>query len=157
MATFTTQGAMWGECALLSGVSNRTDAPTMMTSLESLRDALQTVPGVATCKIGLEQNICPDDYPIIRVVPSRIDPGGPYSKRLAEVMIYFGAPVQPFDTTPDDGARIELEKVYAALFAMDDDIRAVIHAQKGIYRGTITDEDRLDTYKLMAIRCEISG
>ena len=43
----------------------------MMTMLESLRDALAGVPGVQSCKVGLEDNITPDDYPIIRIVPSQ--------------------------------------------------------------------------------------
>ena len=49
------------------------------------------IAGVASCKIGLESNISPADYPLIRVVPSRLTPGKPYGNRTIETLIYFGA------------------------------------------------------------------
>jgi hypothetical protein len=60
---------------------------TVMTTLEAARDAMALIAGVASCKIGLESNISPADYPLIRVVPSRLTPG-----RVAEI-----------DTRIDDG------------------------------------------------------
>lgn len=139
----------------------------MMNVLEKLRDALAILPGVQTCRIGLEANITPADYPIIRIVPSRMAPmnaalGGRVIARNGEVLIYFGAPVQPFEDEPDDAGRTRLEKVYAALFEMEAAILAVFGAPPdGVrvvrYLETITDEDRLDTYKLMAVRCEVVG
>ena len=139
----------------------------MMTLLESLKTALATITGVASCKIGLEDNITPDDYPLIRIVPSRLEPGietvsGSHITRKGEVLIYFGLPIQAFDDTPDDDDRVRLEKVYAALFAMEADILGKINPPPaGVlsvrYRETITDEDRLETYKLMAVRCEVEG
>lgn len=138
-----------------------------ITLLESIRDALAALPGVQTCKIGLEPNITPADYPIIRVVPSRMLPGdttvsGEMLTRNTELLIYFGAPVQQFDEAPDDGGRTRLEKVYAALFDMEALIlNALADRPAGVlwarYIETITDEDRLDTYKLMAVRCEVKG
>lgn len=125
--------------------------------LESLRDRLTVIPGVATCKIGLEENICPDDYPIIRLVPSRLLSGYALTARKAELLVYFGMPIAPFDDEPDEDGRVRLEKLYAALFDLEGSIRAEIITAGGVYLETITDEDRLDTYKLMAIRCEVSG
>lgn len=129
----------------------------MMTMLESLRDALADITGVQSCKIGLEDNISPDDYPIVRVVPSRLENGHTIKRRKAEVLIYFGLPIQPFDDTPDSGGRVRMEKLYAALFAMEEEIRRIVYLNRGFYRETITDEDRLDTYKLMAVRADIEG
>lgn len=139
----------------------------MMQTLERLRDALGALPGVQTCRIGLEANITPDDYPIIRLVPSRMAPmnaalGGRVIARNGELLIYFGAPVQPFEDAPDEAGRARLEKVYAALFEMEASILDVFSTPpEGVrvvrYLETITDEDRLDTYKLMAIRCEVVG
>ncbi len=129
----------------------------MMTLLEGLRNALATIPGVQSCKIGLEDNITPDDYPIVRVVPSRMSDGRAYSTRLAETMIYFGMPIQPFDDTPDGAGRIRLEKLYAALFDLEAAIIEKLQQAGGMYRETIADEDRLDTYKIFAIRCEVDG
>lgn len=137
----------------------------MMTLLESLKTALATITGVTTCKIGLEENITPDDYPIIRIVPSRMEPAmfltsGAVVTRKGDVLIYFGMPVQPFDDTADSGGRTRLEKVYKALFDMEAAIMGKISPPptgvKAVrYLETITDEDRLETYKLMAVRCEV--
>lgn len=129
----------------------------MMTLLESLRDALAAIPGVQSCKIGLEANISPDDYPIVRLVPSRAGYGAAYSQRQVELLIYFGLPIQPFDDVPDDSGRVQLEKLYAALFDLETAIMTAISQAGGRYVETITDEDRLETYKLMAVRAEIEG
>lgn len=139
----------------------------MMDLLTVLRDALASIPGVMSCKIGLEDAISPDDYPIIRVVPSELNPGignlaGGYRTRRADVLIYFGMPIQPFDDVSDAGGRVRLEKLYAALFDMEAAIISKLSPPPaGIvrteYLTTITDEDRLDTYKLMAVRCEVEG
>lgn len=110
-----------------------------------------------TCKIGLEENISPDDYPIVRIVPSRIVEGAAYAHRRAEVLIYFGMPIQPFDDNPDVAGRVRLEKLYAAMFTLESAIREKLASVGGKYLETITDEDRLDTYKLMAVRCEVDG
>lgn len=129
----------------------------MMAQLEILRNSLATVDGVKTCKIGLEDNISPDDYPIIRIVPSRLENGRTINRRSADVLIYFGLPIQPFDDTPDAAGRVRLEKLYAALFELEEKIRLIVYRNRGKYKETITDEDRLDTYKLMAVRCEVEG
>lgn len=121
----------------------------MMALLESLRDSLSAIPGVVSCKIGLESNISPADYPLIRVVPSRVVDGVAISRRRVECLIYFGV-----DTSEAEGG---LESVYAALFGLETEIRAAINQSGGMYVETITDEDRLDTYKLMAVRCEVEG
>lgn len=120
----------------------------MMTALQTLRDALAALPGVATCKVGLEPNIGPADYPLVRIVPSRITPGAPYHKRSAECLIYFGAPIVASEGT---------EAVYSALFDLEAAIIGVLKSAGHRYTETITDEDRLDTYKLMTIRCTVMG
>ena len=120
--------------------------------LEALKTALAAVPGVQTCRIGLEENITPDDYPIIRIVPSLHQREG-VAMTKCEVLVYFGMPIQAFDDVPDADGRVRLEKLYAALFDMDSAIRAAVVSQRGGTLETILDEDRLDTYKLMAVRC----
>ena len=120
----------------------------MMTTLEALRDALAAVPGVASCKVGLEDNISPADYPLIRIVPNTITPGRPYANREAECSIFFGAPI---------ANSAGLESVYAGLFALEAEILAIVRAFGGRYLDTITDEDRLPMYKLMAIRAQITA
>ena len=49
----------------------------MMDDLNAARDALALIPGVQTCAVGLEEVIGADDYPLIRLVPSRVAPAEP--------------------------------------------------------------------------------
>lgn len=120
---------------------------TIMAALEQARDAILALPEVATCKIGLEPNIGPDDYPLCRLVPSRITPGKPYGKHTVETLVYFGA-----QTAKSEGT----EQVYADLFDMEAAILEALRTLGHRYVETITDEDRLDAYKLMVSRVEIA-
>ena len=122
---------------------------TTMLTLEGLRDALADIAGVASCKIGLEKNISPADYPLIRLVPSRLTPGNPYSRRTIETLIYFSVNI----SEAESGG---LEGVYEAVFDLEESIRDVLKAEGGRYLETITDRDELDTYKIMTVRCEVT-
>lgn len=122
----------------------------MLATLQAARDALALIPDVASCKIGLEQGITAADYPLIRLVPSRLVPGKPYGSRTAECLIYFGMDI----TAAEAGG---LEAVYSALFGLEAAILAKLKALGHRYVETITDEDRLDAYKLMTIRAELVG
>lgn len=122
----------------------------MLATLQAARDALALIPDVASCKIGLEQGITAADYPLIRLVPSRITPGRPYNHRTAECLVYFGMDI----TAAEAGG---LEAVYAALFGLEAEIIERLKALGHRYIETVTDEDRLDAYKLMTIRAELVG
>lgn len=123
-------------------------AYSAMTPLKVARDALATIAGVASCAVGLEANISPADYPLIRLVPSRLEPGKPYSKRSIDTLVYFGMP-----RTNSEG----LEVVYEELFWLEEQIIATVRSLGGRYVETLTDEDRLDAYKLMTVRCTLTG
>lgn len=125
-----------------------------MVTLEALRDELATLAGVATCKIGMEVNISPSAYPLVRIIPSSITPGRPYSARTLDVLVVFGAQI-----TASQG----LETVYEGLFSLEASIRESVQSLGGRYISTVTDEDALpfvdgkpSPYKLMAVRCEIT-
>lgn len=118
----------------------------MYDSLASMRDDLALITGVSSCKIGIEANISPADYPMIRLVPSRFTAGKPYNQRTAEIGLYFGVNV-----TESEG----LELVYSELLDLEAEIIKVVKASGARYIETVTDEDRLDTYKLMFVRCEL--
>ena len=115
--------------------------------LLTLRDALAELPGLSSCQIGLEANISPEHYPLGRIVPARLTPGRPYGNRTCEVLLYFGARI-----ANSQG----LEEVYRGLFALEAAILDTLRTLGVRYVETITDEDRLDTYKLMAIRAELT-
>ena len=125
-----------------------------MQNLTAVRDALALVDGVKTCRIGMEAGITPDDYPMVRVVPSRIEDtvvllGAP---RKCEALIYFGVPVHEFA----DG----LEALYSRLFDMEAALLAAMRSQTVCsvkYLETILDEDKVEAFKLMALRVELVG
>jgi hypothetical protein len=129
----------------------------MMQPLEALRDQLALIPGIETCKIGIEKGMTAADYPIIRIVPTTVRHGDIIGMRAVEVMIYFGKPIEEFDEEPDDEGRVRLEKLYAALFDLEVTIIEILSVMGGEYEETLLDEDRLDTYKLMAIRATVEG
>lgn len=128
----------------------------MWTELAAARDALAdcatittaqaAIPATGSCKVGIEANISPASYPLIRVVPIRAVPGPPYHGRRIESYVYFGVPI-----ANSSG----LEAVYEALSDFEAEILTVLRTLGARIIETITDEDRLDTYKLMAVRCEI--
>lgn len=122
-----------------------------MVALLALKVALRAVSGVATCKVGLEANMTAADYPMVRIVPSLARHSNVIGLRESEVLIYFGKPVHEFEAG--------LEDVYQKLFAME---AALIDAleNSGVYceyRETIADEDRIDGYKMMALRVSVQG
>ena len=131
---------------------------TPMDLLRYLRTALAAVAGVQTCRIGLEAGIVPDDYPIVRIVPAELTVPDfarnlpAMSVRAVECLIYFGKPIHEFDAG--------LESLYTEIFAMEV---ALINAlpRSGDYvvrwLETITDEDRVEAYKLMALRVQLDG
>jgi hypothetical protein len=121
--------------------------------LVALRDRLATVPGVATCRIGLEPEIAPEDYPIIRIVPTRlVDVDAAHcGRRRAECLIYFGRPLHAETDGGVEGVTLRLLEMEAAIVAM---FRPA-PGWKAKYLETITDEDRIAAYKLMAVRCEV--
>jgi hypothetical protein len=124
--------------------------------LTLIKTTLASVPNTVTCQIGLEAAITADDYPLIRIVPTRLLPASEGYQRGMEVLIYFGAPLLEVK----DG----LEAVYEELLEMEaailDAMRfTLIHSvrDQGLfvrvqYIDTITDEDRLPLYKLFASR-----
>ena len=42
--------------------------------LTQIKETLATIPSVASCAVGVEANITPSDYPLIRLVPTRLTP-----------------------------------------------------------------------------------
>lgn len=123
--------------------------------LAELRDRLATLAGVETCRVGLEPDIAPEDYPIIRVVPARLADvdAGHCGRRRIETLIYFGLPIHP----ETDGG---IEGITERLLDMEAAIVSTFVPAPGWkvkYLETITDEDRIAAYKLMAVRCEVEG
>lgn len=122
----------------------------MYQLLDALRDALAQIETVKTCRIGLEPNITPDDYPIVRIVPARVIPGATPIERRLELWVYYGVPIHE--------SASGIESVYEGLLDLDAEVRRVMRtAGSGFgvrFIETITDEDRLEHFKLFASRFE---
>lgn len=130
--------------------------------LTQLKTTLAAVPGVASCQIGLEANITPADYPLIRLVPTRLRPQDDVGDRvLLELTVYFGDAL----LEAADG----LETVYEGLLAREEAIRQAVlfgaaraawttgQRMTARFIDTLFDEDRLPHYKMMASRFEVEG
>lgn len=130
--------------------------------LMQIKETLATVPGVASCQIGLEANITPSDYPLIRIVPTRMTPEDEVGHSATlEVTVYFGDAL----LEASDG----LETVYSGLFTLEALIREAIlftakreawlvgNRMTARFVDTLFDEDRLPHYKMMASRFEVVG
>ena len=119
---------------------------SVFAKMEELAFELEKIDFVSTVKIGIEPNLSPEDYPMVRIVPERLTPNAPYNNRTVETGIYFGCAV-----SNSEG----METVYDHLFYLEGEIIAAVKRIGGKYFETITDEDRLDTYKLMFIRADL--
>lgn len=122
--------------------------------LVSVRDALAKIAGVKTCKIGMEPDITPADYPLVRIVPSVLRDGVPRGvARECEALIYFGLPLHE---------SVEgLEAVYQQLFAFEQKLLAAARSATAVGSvvliETILDEDKIEAFKMMALKVKIVG
>ena len=137
--------------------------PSPMSFLEPLRDLLAAVEWgegerVRTARIGLEAGMSPADYPIVRLVPSRLqrsdldEAAGLAGLRGVEVLVYFGMPIVEADAG--------LEDLYRQLFLMEVALIAALPVAGDYvarWQETILDEDRVPGYKLMALRVLVDG
>ena len=130
--------------------------------LTQIKETLAVLPGIASCQIGLEANITPSDYPLIRIVPTRMTPQDEVGHSATlDVTVYFGDAL----LESSDG----LETVYAGLFTLEAAIREAIlftakrtawlagNTMTARYVDTLFDEDRLPHYKIMASRFAVVG
>ena len=122
----------------------------MIDTLEAARDVLSSLPGVASCKIGLEANMTPDSFPMIRLVPRRVEPGVSYQNRTVETLIYFGV--------KKTEAEIGLEEVYSQILTMEASIVSAILPLGHRYVDTLyEDNDVSGQYKVGLLRVEMQG
>lgn len=130
----------------------------MMTTFEiltAIRDQCASIPGIATCQLGIETPIVPESYPMIRLVLSvtrEREDGDPW-RPLLELLIYYGEYVRPLN----EGG---LSDQHEWLLDMEDKIKsAVIPGQgwRGRWVETTWDEDRIPGLKLFASRFEVWG
>lgn len=59
-----------------------------------------------------------DDYPMVRVVPSRVAPAGIMGRRKVEALVYFGQPLHEFE--------VGLEEQWHGLLTMEAALLAAV-------------------------------
>ena len=94
----------------------------------------------------------PADYPMVRIVPSVIRDAPIIGQRRCDVLVYFGQPIHEFTGG--------LESLYTSLFALETALLDAAQATAGVYVEyveTVMDEDRVDAYKLCALRLVVQG
>ncbi len=122
-----------------------------MTTIEILRDIktkLTGINGINTVQIGLEKATHPQDYPIIRIVPSKTG-----QNDYMDFGIYFG------DNLNANGG---MEAIYEAHSAWEQAIKEALHFQEVEpslvieFVDTILDEDRFENFKISCSRYKVS-
>lgn len=122
--------------------------------LASVRDALAEVEDVKTCRIGMEAGITPADYPLVRLVPIQLEDGIARSANNAvEAWVYFGLDCHEFE----DGLEALYAKLSAVWLQLMDAMRQASGVHSVTHVRTVFDEDRVEAFKLFAIRVKING
>ena len=70
-------------------------------------------------------------------------------RRVIDLLIYYGQPSHDFDAG--------LEALTEGHMAMEAAIIEIVEDFGGRYIETVSDEDRLDGYKMMPIRVQVQG
>jgi len=118
-----------------------------------VKGKLEGISGVATVKIGLEPNMTGRDYPAIRIVAGT-NRRGQYLYESYSFTVYFGENLHD---------KIGIEEIYNRLYAYESEIRRRLDTFQPTIGGlckwidTISDEDRLEGFKVLASRFEVSG
>ena len=56
--------------------------------LTALRDRLASVAGIVTCRVGIEANMTPADYPMVRIVPGKVSYAAVLGRRKVDCLVY---------------------------------------------------------------------
>lgn len=121
--------------------------------LIALRDDLATIPNIASCKIGLEEGLCPEAYPMIRIVVTRMDFGDTFDTKRSEISLFFGVNVHAFEDDPDEDGLTRKEKADSELFRLEKLIGDKLAAHPGVApRYVLTDRDTIKTFKVADYR-----
>jgi hypothetical protein len=123
------------------------------TLMLEVKDKLQGINGVVTVKIGIEPNMTGRDYPAVRIVAGT-NRRGEYLYENIIFTVYFGENLHD---------KIGMEEIYNRLYAYESEIRDRLDTFQPTMGGlckwidTVSDEDRLEGFKILASRFEVSG
>ena len=126
-------------------------------ALEAIREALAGAGGAKTCDIGFEDDISPNDYPIIRIVPYASKTSVGFYGETVECAIFFGNAIDQ-STRDENNEPIRLRGVYKSQLAMRDEIIKRLQFEGGPsihYKGTVFDGDRIAGFKLQSLLVDL--
>ena len=118
--------------------------------LADIKAKLSAIEGIKTCKLGLEANLAPADYPIIRICPKSFKNDNSITK-TCNLYIYFGLPLVEGVVSLEDilGQMVDLEEEVIKATESGDDY-------KSIYRTTLVSDNSVEHYQLFVVVLDIS-
>lgn len=122
-------------------------------AIKEIKEMLAGIDGINTLKIGIEPNISPSDYPIIRIVINRNTLSNTNGwENDIYFSVYFGAKI-------DDIKGIE--NIYKYLYTLENEIKKRLHnAQLKNsclirFENTQSDNDTLKNFKILCSEYKI--
>jgi len=121
--------------------------------LKEIEGQLQGVEGINTVKIGLESSMTARDYPAIRLV-STTNNRTSYLEEDMAFDVYFGDNMHE---------KIGIDEIYRKLYEWENIIRERLDlfqtSSSGLvkWKSTVSDEDRLQGYKILVSRFVVDG
>ncbi len=128
--------------------------------LKQIKERLTNLDGIKTLKIGIEPNISPSDYPIIRIVVNRNTIADDFDKWANDIYfsVYFGAKIDE---------KKGLESIYEYLYTLEATIKERLHNHqiKGElnsdclirFENTQSDNDTLKNFKILVSEFKIES
>ena len=125
----------------------------MIDLLNAVKEKLATIQGITTTNIGLEPNISPKSYPLIRIVPQRTT-GQQYIREKYNFFVYIG-----FKLQESQG----YETIYQTLYDVEKQVKELIvpevidasgHQFIIKFKESLNDEDKLKGFKVMVMSFE---
>ena len=125
----------------------------MIDLLNAVKDKLATIQGITTVKVGLEPNISPKSYPIIRIVPQRTT-GQEYMRQKHSFFVYIG-----FKLQESQG----IDTIYQTLYDVEKQVKELLvpevidassHQYIVRFKESLNDEDKLKGFKVMVMSFE---
>ncbi len=126
---------------------------TTIEMLQAVKTLLTDINGITSVEIGIEPNLSPSQYPMIRIVPIRSETSDRfYGAEKTLIDIYIGT-----HQNKADG----LEANYAQLNAWEQEIKHRIATNTNPpfiqWKTTQHDEDRLPGVKVLIMSIEAEG
>ena len=117
--------------------------------LADLKQKLSAVQGLKTCAVGIEANLSPADYPLVRIVPNQFRKAESSHYRICDLYVYFGLPLTEGVTS--------IESIYSQLLEMEQQVIEATRIgdnYRSTYQKTIVSGSEVEHYRLMVVVLE---